>query len=180
MGNGQRSVVNCQWGERRLIDNQQSAIISNKIPSHFPTGRRLSGYTSGDDRRPPPHADDGAGEPVNDGRRYAAGGDGNKLPRFHSSGYFKRSCRVTTAHRPASRRDGRDLRMLLGRRANVLTERRCRVPGRSLKSPVLLPEQMAALRTGHPEFAVATVAAVWRRRREKSRRRLPAMRCAQR
>ncbi|MCB0054779.1 MAG: glutamate synthase subunit alpha, partial [Caldilinea sp.] len=87
----------------------------------------------------------------------------SKLPRS-LFGYFKqRFAEVTNPPIDPLREEMvMSLRMLLGRRANVLTETPDAVRLVALKSPVLLPEQMAALHAQDtPEFAVATVAAVW-------------------
>ncbi|MCB1124820.1 MAG: glutamate synthase subunit alpha, partial [Verrucomicrobiae bacterium] len=54
------------------------------------------------------------------------------------------------------------LRVLLGRRANVLEETAEATRLIELKSPILQPEQMAALRrVDQPGFSAATVDAVW-------------------
>ncbi|MCX8016563.1 MAG: glutamate synthase large subunit, partial [Rhodocyclaceae bacterium] len=87
----------------------------------------------------------------------------SKLPRplFH---YFKqRFAEVTNPPIDPLREElVMSLRMLLGKRANLLSETPEAVRLIALSSPILSPEQMAALRTQTmPEFATATVDAVW-------------------
>jgi len=87
----------------------------------------------------------------------------SKLPRS-LFGYFKqRFAEVTNpAIDPLREEMVMSLRMLLGKRANVLSETPEATRLIALKSPILLPEQMAAL-SGNAlaEFTVATVDAVW-------------------
>ena len=87
----------------------------------------------------------------------------SKLPRplFH---YFKqRFAEVTNPPIDPLREElVMSLRMLLGKRANLLSETPEAVRLIALSSPILSPEQMAALRMQTmPEFATATVDAVW-------------------
>jgi glutamate synthase (ferredoxin) len=82
-------------------------------------------------------------------------------PLFH---YFKqRFAEVTNPPIDPLREElVMSLRVLLGQRANVLEETPAATQLIELKSPVLQPEQMAALRRiDQPGFACATVHAVW-------------------
>ncbi|MCB0133974.1 MAG: glutamate synthase subunit alpha, partial [Caldilineaceae bacterium] len=158
--NGQLSIVNGGNGASSTINNQQLSS-NNSIPL---SNRQASfGYTSEEMivvLRPMLTTGQ---EPVG-----AMGDDTppavmSKLPRS-LFGYFKqRFAEVTNPPIDPLREEMvMSLRMLLGRRANVLTETPDAVRLVALKSPVLLPEQMAALHAQDtPEFAVATVAAVW-------------------
>ena len=87
----------------------------------------------------------------------------SKLPRS-LFGYFKqRFAEVTNPPIDPLREElVMSLRMLLGKRANVLSETPEATRLLALKSPILLPEQVATLQAQTlPEFATATVAAVW-------------------
>ncbi len=87
----------------------------------------------------------------------------SKLPR-PLFGYFKqRFAEVTNPPIDPLREEMvMSLRMLLGKRANVLSETPEATRLLALKSPILLPEQMVVLRNNKlAEFAVATVDAVW-------------------
>ncbi|MBW7883035.1 MAG: glutamate synthase large subunit [Caldilineaceae bacterium] len=87
----------------------------------------------------------------------------SKMPRplFH---YFKqRFAEVTNPPIDPLREElVMSTRVLLGKRGNLLDESPEAVRLLALKSPVLLPHQMAALRTlSHPEFRTVTVDALW-------------------
>ncbi|GIV78466.1 MAG: glutamate synthase [Litorilinea sp.] len=87
----------------------------------------------------------------------------SQLPRplFH---YFKqRFAEVTNPPIDPLREEMvMSLRMLLGQRANLLSELPEATRLVELKSPILKPDQMATLRTlSEPEFRAATVDAVW-------------------
>jgi len=87
----------------------------------------------------------------------------SKLPR-PLFGYFKqRFAEVTNPPIDALREElVMSLRVLLGKRANVLSETPEATRLLALKSPILLPDQVMTLQAQTlPEFATATVAAVW-------------------
>ncbi|MFO7631152.1 MAG: glutamate synthase large subunit [Caldilinea sp.] len=87
----------------------------------------------------------------------------SKLPRPLFSYFKQRFAEVTNpAIDPLREEMVMSLRVLLGKRANVLAETPDAVRLIALKSPILLPEQVAALRSQPmTEFIVATVDAVW-------------------
>ncbi|MFN8464274.1 MAG: glutamate synthase large subunit [Caldilineaceae bacterium] len=87
----------------------------------------------------------------------------SKLPRPLFSYFKQRFAEVTNPPIDPLREElVMSLRMLLGRRANLLAETPEAAHLIALKSPILLPEQLAALRASPlPEFTCATVDAVW-------------------
>ena len=87
----------------------------------------------------------------------------SKLPRPLFSYFKQRFAEVTNPPIDPLREEMvMSTRMLLGRRANLLSETPEAVRLIALKSPVLLPAQMATLRDlALPAFKSATVAAVW-------------------
>jgi glutamate synthase (ferredoxin) len=87
----------------------------------------------------------------------------SKLPRPLFSYFKQRFAEVTNPPIDPLREEMvMSTRMLLGRRANLLSETPEAVHLIALKSPVLLPAQMATLRDlALPAFKSATVAAVW-------------------
>jgi glutamate synthase (ferredoxin) len=87
----------------------------------------------------------------------------SKLPRALFSYFKQRFAEVTNPPIDPLREEMvMSLRMLLGKRANLLAEAPEATHLIALKSPILLPEQLAALRASLlPEFACATVHAVW-------------------
>ena len=87
----------------------------------------------------------------------------SKLPRPLFSYFKQRFAEVTNPPIDPLREElVMSLRMLLGKRANVLSETPEATRLLALKSPILLPEQVATLQAQTlPEFATATVAAVW-------------------
>jgi glutamate synthase domain-containing protein 1 len=166
--NGQLSIANEQLppangtanGASLAIDNQQLTINST-VP--LPNRQASFGYTSEEMivvLRPmltTGHEPVGA---MGDDTPIAAL---SKLPR-PLFGYFKqRFAEVTNPPIDPLREEMvMSTRMLLGRRANVLSETPEAVRLLALKSPVLLPAQMATLRGQPlPAFKCATVEAVW-------------------
>ena len=87
----------------------------------------------------------------------------SKLPRPLFSYFKQRFAEVTNPPIDPLREElVMSLRMLLGRRTNLLAETPEAAHLVALKSPILLPEQLAALRASPlPEFACVTVDAVW-------------------
>ena len=87
----------------------------------------------------------------------------SKLPRPLFSYFKQRFAEVTNPPIDPLREElVMSLRMLLGRRTNLLAETPEAAHLIALPSPILLPEQLAALRAALlPEFACVTVDAVW-------------------
>ncbi len=87
----------------------------------------------------------------------------SKLPRSLFSYFKQRFAEVTNPPIDPLREEMvMSLRMLLGRRTNLLAETPEATHLIELKSPILLPEQLAALRSSLlPEFGCVTVDAVW-------------------
>jgi glutamate synthase (ferredoxin) len=87
----------------------------------------------------------------------------SKLPRPIFSYFKQRFAEVTNPPIDPLREElVMSLRVLLGKRANVLSETPAATRLIALKSPILLPDQVHTLHTQSlPEFATATVAAVW-------------------
>jgi glutamate synthase (ferredoxin) len=87
----------------------------------------------------------------------------SKLPRPLFSYFKQRFAEVTNPPIDPLREEMvMSLRMLLGKRGNLLAEEAAATHLIALKSPILLPEQLAALRASVlPEFACTTLHAVW-------------------